>query len=108
MAHDLLVGERAAEGLPLADVRQRVLEGARRHRDGVEARHQALALEDAHDLVEADALAAQQVLGRHAHVLEGELGGVRGAHAHLVQRPADGEPGRLALDEEHRDALVPP
>src|SRR6266849_3795878 len=106
VAHGLLLRERAAERLALADVGDGVLERARGHGDGVQAGHQALALEDAHDLVEPDALAPEQVLGRHARVLEGELRGVRGEHARLGQRAAHAEPRRLALDQEHRDAPV--
>ena len=71
VADHLLVAERAAEGLPLAHVGDGVLERALGHGHRVQPGHQPLALEDAHDLVEAHALAAQQVLGRHPHVLEG-------------------------------------
>src|SRR2546427_5996896 len=102
----LLLREWAAERVALADVGDGVLERARGHGDRVQAGHQALALEDAHDLVESDALAPEQVLGGHARVLEGELRGVRGAHPHFLQGAAHTEAGRPALDQEHRDAPV--
>src|SRR3989475_12644169 len=106
VAHDLLLRERPTERVALADVGDSVLERALGHGDRVQTGHQALALEDAHDLVEPDAFAAEQILGGHARVLEGELGGVRGEHARFLERAAHAEPRRLALDQEHRDALV--
>ena len=41
------------------------------------------------------------------HSSKRELGGVGGAHAHLVELPAHREAREAALDEEHRDAVVP-
>src|SRR2546430_11177393 len=46
------------------------------------------------------------MVGRDSQVLKGELGGVGGTHAHLVERPAHRESRRVALDQEHRDAAV--
>src|SRR6185503_4725549 len=102
----LLLRQRPLEGVAPLHIGDGVLEGALASRRRVKPRHQALALEDAHDLVEAPALLAQEVLSRHAHGLEGQLGGVGGAHAHLVELAAHRESGRGALHQEHGDALV--
>ena len=62
-------------------------------------------------MVEALALLAEQVLGRDADVLEGELAGVGGVHPHLLQLARDREAGdRVALvaevDDEQGDPVV--
>src|SRR5262249_27969468 len=106
VTYRLLVGQGPAERLALAHVGDRVLEGPIGHGDGMQAGHQPLALKDTHDLVEANALAAEQVLRGDAHVGKRQLGGVRGAHAHLVEGAAHAEARRVALDEEHRDAAM--
>ena len=59
VSHRLLVRQRSAERLALADVGDGVLERALGHGDRVQPGHQALALEHAHHLVEADTLAAE-------------------------------------------------
>ena len=51
------------------------------------------ALELPGDVVEALALLAEQVLRRHADVLEDELAGVGGVHAHLLELARDAEAG---------------
>jgi hypothetical protein len=56
-----------------------------RHRD-----HCAFVGQIAHELIKALALgAAQQIGGRHAHVLEEQFRGVLRLHAHLVENPPD-------------------
>jgi len=47
------------------------------------------------------------VIGRHAALLEHDLGGVAGAHAQLVLFLPRRHAGRPALDDERRDAAVP-
>src|SRR4029453_17860825 len=65
-----------------------------------------LALQPGGGLLEAAALDAEEILRRHRALLEGQLGGVRRAHAHLVELAAHREAGPSALDEEHGDAVV--
>jgi len=63
-------------------------------------------------VVEALADLAEHVLGRHPDLLEGELRGVGGVHAHLLQLPRDLEPGYevsvlvAQVHQEQGDALV--
>ena len=69
--------------------------------------HHALVIEPRHQHVHALALGAEDVLVGHLDILEGDLGGVRAAHAELVEMRADGEAGHLALDQEGGDAARP-
>ena len=81
----------------------RALHGA----DGAAADDQPLLRELAHHLGEALALdAAEEVLRRHGHVVEEELGGVGGLQADLVELAAAAEAGgAVGLDGEEADAL---
>ena len=108
------LADRAPERLALLRVLERLLEhplGA-----GVAARggDQPLALELPGDVVEALALLAEDGVGRDADVLEGELAGVGGVHAHLLELARDGEPGDLValvvaqVDQEQGDPVVAP
>jgi hypothetical protein len=74
--------------------------------EGEHRGHDALPLQPCRELVEAPPFFAQQVLGGHRAILQRQLRGVGGAHAHLVEPPAHREARRVALDQEHRDAGV--
>ena len=106
MAQHLARGQRLAERLPLAQVRDGVLERLGGARERQHRRHRPLALEPGRELLEAAALDAQQALSGDGVAVEGELGGVGGAHAHLVERAAHLESGKPALDQEHREPVV--
>src|SRR6185503_18590806 len=69
---------------------------------GAAALPAAGALQLALELVEA----AEQVIHGHAHVLEHDLGGLRGADAELVFLLAHGQAGRALLDHERGLAAV--
>ena len=58
-----------------------------------------------HQVDEAHALLAEQVLGRHLDVGEGQLGGVLGVQADLVEVAAALEALHAALDDQQREAL---
>ena len=58
-----------------------------------------------HQVDEAHALLAEQVLGGHLDVGERQLGGVLGVQADLVQVPAALEALHAALDDQQREAL---
>src|SRR5256885_1896281 len=106
VAQRLPGGERLAEGRPLAQVRERVLERLRGPGEREYGRHEALALEAGRELLEAPPPDADQVLRRDRALLERELGGVGGPHPHLVELAAHGEAREPALDQEPREAGV--
>jgi hypothetical protein len=98
----LLVPERRAEGLASLHVIERDLQRFGRFAERHGAQRDALVLEVAHDRVEAASLFAQQL---RLAAVEGELGRIGGAPAHLVQAAAHREAGSALLHDEHRDAL---
>src|SRR5262252_7932791 len=106
MAQRLLLAQRPVEGVALAQVDHGVLESLPGPGEREHAGHDALALKSRRELLEAATFHAEQVLGRDRAVLEGQLGGIGGAHAHLVELAAHHESREPALDEEHGDAVV--
>jgi hypothetical protein len=90
----MLVGELEELGEAPADLS---LEDERPHRA-------PLVLHDAHRDAPAGARRAEQAIGRDAHVLEEDLAEL-GVVGHLLER-ADGDAGRLHVDEQQADALV--
>src|SRR5215467_3870752 len=106
MAQRLLLAERAVEGMALAQIGHGVLEGLGGPGQRKHAGHDALSLESGRQLLEAVALDAEEILRGHWAVLEGQLRGVGGAHAHLVELAAHREAGEAPLHEEHGDAVV--
>uniref|UniRef100_A0A0N4Z3R7 DUF6285 domain-containing protein n=1 Tax=Parastrongyloides trichosuri TaxID=131310 RepID=A0A0N4Z3R7_PARTI len=97
--------QRLAEGVALARVvdsqLQRPFQDGQPH--GGDA--QTLLRQHGHQLAEALALgSADQVRRRDAHVLEEQLGGVLRVAAHLVEVPAPGEAGAVALHRNQGDA----
>src|SRR3989454_2146384 len=75
-------------------------------------RHQAAdadaaAVEEAERLLEALVLLADQVLRRHAYVLEDDLRRVARAQPELLDLAPVGEPGHALLHHEGRDAALP-
>src|SRR6516165_405626 len=64
-------------------------------------------VERLHGDSESVALAADPILDRHPHVLEGQRNGVRSALSHLVLVFADGKSLRPALDDQAEQAAVP-
>jgi hypothetical protein len=96
----LALGQLAAESLPLAGPLQGQVEAAAGNRITVDGKPQPLRLEVPHQLQESGPLPADQVLGRHPGVLEGELGGVRAEPAHLLELAADGEARRAPLHDQ--------
>ena len=101
--HVLVVEDRLAKRLALARVVDGPLEHALDRAQGVGRAPQPLFLELQHLVDEAEALLADQVALRHAHVLEEDLGRVRGAHAELVElgRAVDA----LGVEWDHDQAL---
>ena len=58
------------------------------------------------DQVEAAVLLSEQVVGRDEDLVEGQLGGVGGVPAELLELAGHREPLGAALDEENEEALV--
>ena len=87
--HRLPRDQRPAEGLPVAAPLDGQVQAALRARIRLRGKPDALGDERRGDLQEAGVLGADQVGGRHPHVGVGQLGGVRGAPAHLVELAAD-------------------
>ena len=98
------LGERLAELLALVQVAARRVERALRGADRAGRDVDAPAVQPLHRDAEALAFAAQQVLGRHAHVVE--VDGARGlaVPAHLVFLLAVADAGRVGRHREGRDA----
>ena len=96
---------RLAEGLALFHVVHREAQRRLRGRDGIYRHRQALLWKFLHQVDEPHALFAKQVFGRHAHVVEEELGGVLRLHAHLLQLAALAEARHAGLDQQEARAL---
>src|ERR671914_54940 len=78
------------------------------HRGDCAQRHdQPLPLEVGHDQVEAAVLLAEQVLLRHEHVAERQLGRVGRPPAELLELARDLEALHVALEDQERKAVVP-
>ena len=94
-----------AERLALA----RVVDGPSQRRlhdgDRADGDQQALARQLVHQAGEAAALLAQDIGGRHAHVLEEQLGGVLRVLADLLEVAPALEAGTVGLDQHQRHAL---
>ena len=112
MADRLEFADRAAEGFALLGVLEGLLDHPLGPRVAAGGGDQALALELPGDVVEALADLAEHGVGRDADVFEGELAGVGGVHAHLLQLGGDGEAGDVLavlvaqVDDEEGDAVV--
>src|SRR6266700_3860314 len=108
MPQGLLLAQRAAEGVALAEVCSGVLDRLGCARERQHRGHDPLALEPGRELLEAAPLGAQEVLRRHGALVKGQLRRVGGEHAHLVELAADREAGQSPLDQEHGEAVVAP
>ena len=97
----LVLGDRLAEGLAHLGIFGRELQRAFRHPDAARGHVDAPELQSAGRLIEALAFdAADQVLLRHAIVLEHQLAGIDRLVAELFQLAADGEALLLGRDEQ--------
>ena len=84
-----------AEGLALAGELERVGRRAFGEADAARADRRAARVQREHGVVEALAfVAAEEVLARHAHVLEAEVGRRDAADAHLAVGAVDVDAGR--------------
>ena len=90
---DLIVDQRLTEGLALLAVLDGGVDAVLQALDHVGRAEQALFLELQHLHHEARAFVADAVALRYAHVVEEHLGGLRAAHAELVQVRADADAG---------------
>ena len=106
VADRLELADRAAEGLALLGVGDGDLDQALHRADGADRHQQPLPGEVGHDQFEAAVLLAEQVLRRHLDVGEGQLAGVGGVPAHLLQLRRHLVAGHLALEHEEGDAAV--
>src|SRR5450756_3100546 len=68
---------------------------------------QATIVERLHGIDEALRLVTEEILRRHAHVVEGELHGRRCAEPQLVSLLADFESGEIRRDDERSDSPRP-
>ncbi len=85
---------------------ERHLEACLRGGDAADGEREALGHEVGHQLREARAFLAEEVLGREVQVVEEQLGGVVGVLADLLDLAAAREALHVALDDDHREALV--
>ncbi|EAU62243.1 conserved hypothetical protein [Stigmatella aurantiaca DW4/3-1] len=102
----LVLPDGLAERLALARVAHRLLERGPGDAQRLRGDADPAAVQRAHGDLEALALLAQEVLGRHAHVLEEHGAGVRRADAHLLVRLGPDEARRVRGHDEGGDALV--
>jgi hypothetical protein len=101
----LVLADRLAEGVALARVLQRLVEGRRRDAHAARRDVDPPELEAAHRLVEAAPFLPDQIRGRHAVVVEDELCRVDALVAELLELLARRE-ARALLAEQHRHAAV--
>jgi hypothetical protein len=96
-----------AELLALANVGQHHVEAGLHDAQRPGRQHRALIVEAAHQHPGPAAERTHDVLGRNLAVLEHQFGGVRAAHAHLVELLGDAEALHALLDQEGGDAAEP-
>ncbi len=101
--HALEGADGAAELLALLRVGRCGLVGRLRQPERHGRDPDAAAVEGLEEQLVALPLGAEHVPGRDPAVLEDELAGVAGVEAHLLLHPADGEAGRIGLDDEGAD-----
>src|SRR5262249_15585867 len=103
--HELEIGDRAAELLALHRVGDAVADETLGHANADGGDAEAAAVEHLHGGLEALALlAADQLAGGDAAVLEDDVAGVVAALSHLAVDLAEPEARRAGLDEEGGDA----
>src|SRR5438132_7317908 len=102
----LQLGDRAAEGGALLRVGERVLERGAADAEAPGGDAGAAAGEQAERLLEALVLLADEILRRHAHVLEDDLRRVARAQPELLDLAPVPEPGCALLHHEGRDAAL--
>ncbi len=98
--------DRLAEGVALAHVVERPAERGLGGGDGGGGDREALLREVGHEIAKALALLAEQVRDGDAHVGEGQLGGVLGVLADLLEVAPALEALHAALDHDQADAAV--
>jgi len=101
----LEVPDGLAEGLAVLHVVDGVLQAGLEHGRGAQRDREALLRQLFHQRVHALALAAEDVAGGNAHVVEEELGGVGGMLADLVELAAAAEARAVGLDEDQAHRL---
>src|SRR5713226_2529785 len=101
-----MVEEALAERAAFPRVTQSVLQGLLSRADRHAGGNQPLILEVAHDVIEAFAFFANQVLPWDAHILAHSFSGVGAVIAKLLQLFRQTEARGVTLDNEHRDTLV--
>ena len=102
-----MLADGLAEGVPLLGVGDGVLEGGLGDAHAAGGDVDAADLKRAHDVLEATALvAAEEVAGGDAGVVEGELGGLDALVSELLELAADEEALGVGLDEEGADAAM--
>ena len=112
MADRLELADRAAEGVAVICVLDRGFEQTLGRRIRTGGGDQPFGLELPADVVEALADLAENRIGRNPEVLEGELAGIRGVHAHLLEVLSDRETGQVVaflvadVDQHQGDAVV--
>ena len=103
---ELVAADLLAERLPLARVLDRALEARADHAARARGDREAAVVERVHRDLEALALLADQVLGRHLDVLEEELARRARPDPELVLLVARREARHPLLEHERADALV--
>jgi hypothetical protein len=96
----LEAADRLTERLAVLDVLQCLAPGFTRAGDRRDRDGQPLRWQIVHEVVEALALLAEEVVAGHADVFEVQLGGVGGVQAHLVELASALEALHAAFDDQ--------
>src|ERR1700733_6875655 len=100
----LEAADRRAKLLALAHVGQHHVKTALHDAERSPGEHYALVVKSAHHPLPPPPRLVQDILERHATVLEHELTGIRAAHAELVELLRGAEAGEILLHDEGRNA----
>jgi hypothetical protein len=103
----LEAADRLPERLAVLDVLQCLTPGFACTGDRGDRDGQPLGRQVVHQVVEALARLAEQVVAWHPDVLEVQFGGVGGVQAHLVELAPPFEALHAALNDQQRESLVP-
>ena len=101
----LQAGDRLAESLALFGVFDGALDHAFAGSDGTQGQDQAFAGQFVHQVGEAFAFTAEDLVGAHFHVFEEQLGGVRSVVAHFFQITTTSEARQGAVHGEQGHAF---
>ncbi|VTR67496.1 hypothetical protein DESC_610079 [Desulfosarcina cetonica] len=103
----LKLGDLAAELLPGFHIGQGAVKGPLGRAQGLGGDEDAALVEELQHLIESPVLLADQIALGHAHILEGNLGGMHHADAHLGTHVGGGDAGTIGFHQDQAHAAIP-